>query len=43
MGREFLDLVDISEAHRIIHNLFKEIYHPPKMEKVDLKAHMAES
>ncbi|HIH61910.1 MAG TPA: molybdopterin molybdenumtransferase MoeA [Methanobacteriales archaeon] len=37
MGREFLNLVDISEAHRIIRNLFKEIYHPPRMEKVNLK------
>lgn len=38
MGREFLDLVDISEAHRIISNLFKEIYHPPRMEKINLKS-----
>ncbi|BDH79042.1 MAG TPA: molybdopterin molybdenumtransferase MoeA [Methanothermobacter sp.] len=37
MGREFLDLVDISEAHRIIRNLFKEIYHPPPIEKVNLE------
>lgn len=43
MGREFLNLVDISEAHRIIRNLFKEIYHPPRMEKVNLKMRMAES
>lgn len=36
MGREFLDLVDTREAHSIIRSLFQEIYHPPKVEKINL-------
>jgi len=36
MGREFLDLVDISTAHKITANLFREIYHPPRIEEVNL-------
>ncbi|BAW31731.1 MAG TPA: molybdopterin-binding protein [Methanothermobacter sp.] len=37
MGREFLNLIDISTAHKIINNLFKEIYQPPKIEEVELE------
>jgi len=36
MGREFLHLIDISTAHKIISNLFKEIYQQ-KIEEVELK------